>query len=164
VVDPVVRHLGASLLPAFEHPGTVSRLYVEHVALALCSHLASTYGGFSGYERAPKGGLTPRQAERAKAYMADHCDEDLSLADVAHACNLSRGYFTQAFKVTTGLTPHQWRLHHRIDKAKSLLLETSTPVAEIAFACGFADQSHLTRVFVQQVGDSPASWRRQRRA
>lgn len=163
IVDPVVQHLGASLLPAFAHPNTVSLLYVDHVALAICSHIASTYGGFAQQARGFKGGLTVRQTERAKAFMAAHCDEDVSLAEVARACNLSRGYFTQAFKVSTGLTPHQWRLRYRIDKAKVLLLETARPVAEIAMTCGFADQSHLTRVFSQQVGDSPASWRRRRR-
>ena len=163
IVDPIVQHLGASLLPAFDHPDAVSHLYVDHVAQAICSHVATTYGGFEPYGPTPKGGLTARQAERAKTFMATHCDEDVSLAEVARECGLSRGYFTQAFKATTGQTPHQWRLRYRIDKAKTLLLETSTSLAEIAIACGFADQSHLTRVFSQHVGDSPASWRRRRR-
>ena len=163
-IDPVLTNLGASLLPTFERPAETSALFVDHLALAVCAHLAQRYGGFRSTGPTVKGGLTARQAERSKAFMAEHCDEDILLADVARVCGLSRSYFTKAFKTTTGLTPHQWRQRYRIDKAKAMLLETSTEIAEIAMACGFADQSHLTRVFARLVGDSPASWRRRRRA
>jgi transcriptional regulator GlxA family with amidase domain len=44
-----------------------------------------------------------------------------------------------------------------------MMLETSMPVGEIAIACGFADQSHLTRVFTRAMGVSPGVWRRERR-
>jgi AraC family transcriptional regulator len=82
------------------------------------------------------------------------------LVDVARACGLSRGHFTKAFRVATGLTPHQWLQRYRVDKAKTLLLNPSSSIAEIAGACGFADQSHLTRVFSRLVGSTPALWRR----
>jgi AraC-like DNA-binding protein len=107
--------------------------------------------------------LIASQANRAKAIMAGIGGRDVGLTEVARECGLSRGYFTKAFKARTGLTPHQWRQRYRIDRAKTLLLETKFDVAEIALECGFADQSHLTRVFARMVGDSPASWRRRRR-
>jgi AraC-like DNA-binding protein len=50
----------------------------------------------------------------------------------------------------------------RIEAVQRRLLETSASLSEIALACGFADQSHLTRVFRAQVGQSPAHWRRMR--
>lgn len=164
LVDPVVRHLGASLLPAFERPAEVNALFVDHVVLAICAHLAHEYGDFRPYSADVKGGLTMRQAARAKEFMATHCGQNIALADVARECGLSRGHFIKAFRVTTGLTPHRWRQCYRIDKAKAMLLETATDIAEIAIACGFADQSHLTRVFTALAGDSPAHWRRGRRS
>jgi AraC-like DNA-binding protein len=164
LVDPVVRHLGATLLPAFERPTEASALFVDHVVLAICAHLAHEHGGFRPYSADVKGGLTMRQAARAKEFMAAHCDETIALADVAQECGLSRGHFIKAFRMTIGLTPHQWRQHYRIDKAQAMLLETADDIAEIAVACGFADQSHLTRVFTALVGDSPAHWRRGRRS
>jgi transcriptional regulator GlxA family with amidase domain len=49
----------------------------------------------------------------------------------------------------------------RVKHAKALLRETNMPIAEIAVACGFADQSHLTRVFSKAFRIGPAAWRRQ---
>ncbi len=161
-IDPVLKHLGASLQAAFDGRGEVSQLFVDHVAMAICAHLVDTYGGAQIPIIKAKGGLTASQVARAKEYMSENCDKDISLLEVATACGLSRGYFAKAFKATTQLTPHQWRLRYRIDKAKVMLLETSSSVAEVAATCGFSDQSHLTRIFAQMVGDTPANWRRHR--
>jgi len=160
--DPVLKHLALSLQSAFERPSEINQLFLDYMALAICAHLSEAFGESKACAPVIKGGLTTRQAERAKEFMAAHCDKDVSLLDVAKECGLSRGYFAKAFKTSTGMSPHQWRLNYRIDKAKVMLLETSSSIAEIAAICGFADQSHLTRVFAQLVGDSPANWRRQR--
>ncbi len=162
IIDPVILRLGESLLPAFQRPQEVSTLFIDHVAQAICVHLAHRYGCFQPSPGFAKGGLSARQAARAQAFLAEHHAEDIALRDVAQYCDLSPAYFIKAFKRTTGQTPHQWLLRHRVDRAKLMMLETRTPIGEIAVACGFADQSHLTRVFKLLVGDSPAAWRRQR--
>jgi AraC-like DNA-binding protein len=59
------------------------------------------------------------------------------------------------------MAPHRWLLRHRIDRAKALLRGSEAPLAEIADACGFSDQSHLTRVFRSLTGTSPGAWRRE---
>jgi AraC family transcriptional regulator len=59
------------------------------------------------------------------------------------------------------MTPHKWLQLRRIQQAKTLLLESSITTAEIAVICGFADQSHLTRVFTRLVGTPPSGWRRE---
>jgi transcriptional regulator GlxA family with amidase domain len=59
------------------------------------------------------------------------------------------------------MTPHKWLQLRRIQQAKTLLLESSIATAEIAVICGFADQSHLTRVFTRIVGTPPSGWRRE---
>ncbi|MDL2409746.1 AraC family transcriptional regulator [Rhizobium calliandrae] len=163
LVDPVLGHLAASLLPMFERPEEVCSLVVDHVALAVCGHLQSTYGGLVSRRPMARGGLSPAAEARAKDYLASSAREDITLADVANVCRLSRGHFIRAFRISTGLTPHKWLQRHRVEKAKALLLETDISIAEIALVCGFADQSHLTRVFTALVGSSPALWRRERR-
>lgn len=160
ITDPVVKHLISALLPSFERPNEADRLFVDHLTLALLSRLSSRYGGPSRKAVCLKGAMTSLQERRAKEYMASHYDHEILLVDVARACGLSRGHFIEAFRVTTGVTPHRWLQRYRIDRAKSLLCSTAQPIAEIALACGFADQSHLTRVFSRLVGDSPATWRR----
>lgn len=158
--DPVVAHLVASLLPALEQPHQASALFLEYVTLALCLHLLQTYGALSPIR--VHGGLKPLHLKRAKDLIAANLGDDLSLAQVAAQCDLSREHFSRAFKVSTGLTPHQWRQLCRIDAVKQLLTGSSRSIADIALACGFADQSHLTRVFGRIAGTSPAQWRRER--
>ena len=120
--------------------------------------------GEAAIESVDRGGMSASLVERAKEFMAAHSGDETSLLDVARECGLSRGYFSKAFKTTTGLTPHQWRQCYRIDQAKAMLQGTAMEIAEIAMVCGFADQSHLTRVFTKRVGESPGSWRRMRRS
>jgi len=66
----------------------------------------------------------------------------------------------RAFRRTTGLPPHRWLLRHRVEKAKALLRESALPLHDVALECGFADQSHLTRVFTRWAGQAPGTWRR----
>jgi transcriptional regulator GlxA family with amidase domain len=66
--------------------------------------------------------------------------------------------------MTYGETPHQWRSRIRVERAKTLLQETSLTIVDIAKLCGFRDQSHLTRLFGQHMGMPSARWRRHDRA
>jgi transcriptional regulator GlxA family with amidase domain len=106
------------------------------------------------------GSLAPWQVSKAKALLSERMAEDISIVDVARECRLSRGHFCKAFKRSTGQSPYAWLTHHRIRTAQSLLRGTQQPLADIALACGFGDQSHLTRMFSRVVGTPPGSWRR----
>jgi AraC-like DNA-binding protein len=160
-VDPVLAHLGAALLPGFEKPAAAHGPFVDQLARTILAHLLHRYGGFRPHRTIAKGGLSLAQERRAKAYLAKHHDDDILLADVARECGLSRGHFIRAFRLTTGFTPGQWLTQYRLEKAQSLLRTSSIAIAEIADRCGFADQSHLTRVFTAALGVPPGAWRRQ---
>lgn len=108
-----------------------------------------------------KGGLSRWQQKQALSLMGRIDLEAPKISDIASACRLSCGYFIKAFKQSFGLTPRRWHQLYRIEQSKKLLLSHDLSIAEIALACGFADQSHLTRVFNQIVGTPPARWRRQ---
>ena len=73
IIDPVVAQLGATLLPAFERPEEVSSLFVDHVTLALLTHLCGRYGGASADIPYRKGGMTQLQLRRAKEFLVSHC-------------------------------------------------------------------------------------------
>jgi AraC-like DNA-binding protein len=92
----------------------------------------------------------------------EHLAADVSLADVARECTLSRSHFSKAFKQTTGQTSHAWLVGQRVEAAQRLLRNPELSTAQVVSACGFADQSHLTRVFSARTGTSPARWRRSR--
>jgi AraC family transcriptional regulator len=106
------------------------------------------------------GGLALWQLRRAKEILRANLAENTSLQHVAIACNLSVGHFYHAFKKSTGVSPHKWLISERLEKAQDLLMNSTTPLVEIACICGFADQSHFTRVFGRMAGKSPSAWRR----
>jgi AraC-like DNA-binding protein len=158
--DHVIRNLGECLLPAFDTPEMASQLFVDHVALALLSHLVTFYGDREVRIRPVRGALAPYQERRAKEMLLEHINGGIGLQELASACGLSRSHFARAFKATTGESPLQWLLGQRIERAKILLLNSDLPIEQITQQCGFADQSHLTRAFTKAVGASPSRWRR----
>lgn len=110
------------------------------------------------------GGLAPWQVDLAsRRLMRDLCS-DVPVRELADLCGLSRSYFTRAFKVSMGTPPHRWLLRQRVRRAGEMLERTSETISAIALSCGFADQSHMTRMFHAITGTSPAAWRRRRKA
>jgi len=107
-----------------------------------------------------RGGLAPWQLERARELMTGDLQGHISLSWLAEKCGLSTRHFARAFRQSTGVPPHRWLLNHRVACAKELLCNPALSLAEIALACGFADQSHFTRVFTSVVRLSPGLWRR----
>jgi AraC family transcriptional regulator len=73
---------------------------------------------------------------------------------------LSVSHFSRAFRRSMGAAPHNWLLTCRVEAAKEKLRDHRLTLSDVALACGFADQSHLTRVFTRIVGVSPGAWRR----
>jgi AraC family transcriptional regulator len=160
VFDETIRHIGLSLLPALQAPDRVSRLFTDHMTLALAGHCAQTYGGMQTLSEPLKGGLAPWQEKRSKEMLAGDLSGATPLHEIAGACGLSVSHFSRAFHKSTGLAPHAWLLQARVESAKAMLRSGDASLSAIARACGFADQSHLARVFTSRVGLSPGAWRK----
>jgi AraC family transcriptional regulator len=162
--DPILYHLGAGLSALFEHSEENNSLLVDQIALSLQNHLYQTYSATPGWNRQARGGLAPWQESRAKEVIDANLDKEINIARLACECGLSASQFARAFRQSTGCPPHRWLLQRRIKRARDLLLNSDKTLVEIAKACGFSDQSHLTRAFGQMVGTSPGLWRRAKRA
>ena len=160
VDDPVVRHLLSALLPAMSATRETNSLFLDQIALALTTHVACTYGGMIPKSKMPTGGLAAWQIRRAKELIRENLTGDVPLAVLAAECGLSVRHFARAFRQSTGLPPHRWLLERRVDRARDLLTNCTLSLSDVAFSCGFADQSHFTRVFTTMVGASPGAWRR----
>ena len=135
-------------------------MFVDHVLLALGIHVAQTYAGMRPLSPPIRGGLAAWQVKRAKEILSANLDGRVPLKEVARACGLSVSYFSRAFRRSVGVTPHNWLLTLRVEVAKQKLREGRLSLRDVALACGFADQSHLTQVFARSVGVSPGAWRR----
>jgi AraC-like DNA-binding protein len=158
--DPVVRHLLSSLRPLIAQPWQGHSLFIDHVALALTAHMASTYAGLKEDSGIPRGGLAPWQERRVKELMRASLNEDLSLVRLAAECGLSAGHFARAFLRSTGMPPHRWLVRFRVERAKELLDTRKLALADVAHFSGFADQSHFTRAFKAVTGVTPDVYRR----
>jgi AraC-like DNA-binding protein len=108
----------------------------------------------------PQGGLAPWQLRRAKDILSAHIVGSVSIAQLAAECGLSTCHFARSFRHSTGISPHRWLMHRRVERAMGLLKQSRLPIIEIALSCGFADQSHFTRVFTSMHGSAPGRWRR----
>jgi AraC family transcriptional regulator len=159
-VDPVLRGMAETLLPLFGHPDRVSRLFMDHVMLAVGHHVASRYGGMRPKEQPILGGLSPYQERRVKELLRENLSGEIPIGAVASQCGLSLSQFRRAFRKAVGVPPHRWVIQQRIALAKTLIRNGPMPLSEVALACGFSDQSHFTRYFSASVGLSPGVWRR----
>jgi AraC family transcriptional regulator len=158
--DPTVAGFGDVMMPALHHPDQANQLFIDHVFLGFGIHVAQTYGGMRALPQQIRGGLAPWQERRAKEILSASIDGRVMLKDVARECGLSASHFSRAFHRTIGTAPHHWLLKRRVTVAKEKLRDRRLTLSEVALACGFSDQSHLTRIFTRFVGVSPGAWRR----
>ncbi len=95
------------------------------------------------------------QVAKARMFIADHQAEELSLAQVASAVNMSAFYFCKTFKKATGMTFTDYLARVRVEKVKNLLLNPHKRVSEAAYEAGFQSLSQFNRVFRRIAGESP---------
>ena len=81
----------------------------------------------------------------------------VTLADLGRVCGMSRFQVLRGFAKATGMTPHAYLVQRRIDLARRLIA-AGVPLAQAAADSGFADQSHMTRVFARRFGLSPGAY------
>jgi transcriptional regulator GlxA family with amidase domain len=108
--------------------------------------------------------LAPWRLSRVLVLLDVSLASAIKVKDLAAAACLSESRFSQAFRCTLGEPPAAHLRRRRVELAQQLMLSTEKSLAEIACECGLADQSHLTKLFRQLVGITPAAWRRLRGA
>jgi AraC family transcriptional regulator len=109
-----------------------------------------------------RGGLAPWQIRRVSAHIEEHLSATIHCEDLARLVRLSPSHFMRAFRDSFGCPPHAYLMKRRVECAQGLMLTTDTALGQIALECGLADQSHLSRLFQQFLGETPAAWRRAR--
>ena len=140
---------------------TTTTVYIER---SPPSHLISSAGDLAASTVVPlrsriRGGLPPRALRRVREFIKAHLEANISIRVLANIAGLSMYHFARAFKQSEGMTPHEYLVKCRVQRAKDLLAGTDLPLSEIALAAGFADQSHCARRFREQVGVTPSSYR-----
>lgn len=111
--------------------------------------------------RRPACALPKWRLKRVVEYVDTHISEQITLGALAAVAGMSRMYFASQFRVATGLRPHDYVLHKRIERAQHLVVTTSDPLVEIALSVGFQTQAHFTTIFKKIAGNTPLRWRRE---
>ena len=142
------------------NPG--GKCYAETLATAIAVHLVRHHSS-TGAVHMPAGGLAPAQFRRAVDHMHSHLGQDLSLQSIAEAAGLSTFHFSRLFKRSAGLSPHQYLIRLRLERARELLLRSRASMAEIALQSGFCDQSHFAMHFKRVYGVTPKAFTRKLR-
>jgi AraC family transcriptional regulator len=155
--DPIVTAAVAAITHEAQHQALGSALYVEAVATQLAVHLLRNYASGTFREPNTKGRLSPTQVRRLREYIDGRLHERLNLETLAAVAGAGVWTLTRHFRESFGRTPHAYIIERRIDRARRLLAQSGLPIKEIALACGFADQAHMTRVFQAHLHTTPAA-------
>lgn len=159
--DPFIDQIGRSLTAELKSNRLGSRLFAGSLTTALSIHLLRNYASRQPTLAEQVGGLPQRKLQQAIAYMHDRLSENLSLAEIAGELNMSQYHFSRLFKQSMGISPYQYVMRLRIERAKYLLRTTSLTVIVIAQQTGFSNQNQLTIQFRKFTGTTPSNYRKQ---
>ncbi|HMX27851.1 MAG TPA: AraC family transcriptional regulator [Blastocatellia bacterium] len=157
--DELVRSIGLALADEIDHGQPAGKLYAESLVNTLTVHLLRHYSTESLVDDLQFGGLPPHKLRRVAEFIEANLDQDLELAEIAQAAELSPYHFARSFKQTTGFTPIQFLMQRRIEHAKRLLTESDAPIVEVGLSAGFKNQSHFSTLFRKFTALTPKAYR-----
>lgn len=163
--DGTIATLVSRALAVLDRDPDGARLCLDRLASLFPDRRGGTKGGTATRTatRPPGGGLTAWQLRQVTGHIETNIARPIRVDTLASLVGLSSGRFTDAFKASTGETPHAHIIGRRVRLAQRMMLESDEPLCQIACACGFSDQAHLTRLFARAVGQTPLRWRKAER-
>lgn len=98
------------------------------------------------------------EIENIIEFMHQYFGQKITIDDLAKKANMSKSHFIRVFKKTTGLSPMDYLIDIRIEKAKKLLNAGTKNISEVSLLCGFSSTSHFSSTFSKHVGVSPSKY------
>lgn len=133
--------------------GSLTKDYFVHCVYARLYWEASEYNSSHREENIPV------PVRDAAAFIEEHFQEDISVADIADSAGVSASHLHLLFRTHLHISPFQLVLKHRLLKAQELLLSTNASVKEICFQTGFSDLKNFCTFFKQNNGKTPTQYR-----
>ena len=156
-------HLRSLILKRLQldHEGTsASMMAKEENTNEILYRLTTNHSSGAATDSALKGGLSGMQLKKLMAFIEESASANPSLEDMAKVVGLSPFHFARMFKKSSGLSPANFVMRHRLEKVKELLVNSDRCLASISAVTGFAQQSHMTERFKRYTGTTPARWRK----
>jgi AraC-like DNA-binding protein len=107
----------------------------------------------------PRAEVTDPRVAELVSYVQQHLTEPISIETLADRACLTKSYLIRMFRDKLGMTPLQYILQKKIQKAQTMLLGTDLSITEVAHAVGFHDASYFIRLFHKNLGFTPQEYR-----
>ena len=153
--DPLLYGIGLALKQEVESENQNGQFYLDSLIATLITHLISHYTAEKNKFHKHTSSFPKQRIRQVINYIQDNLDRDLSLCELAASIHISPSYFSTLFKESTGISPHQYIIQCKIDRAKKLLQGDDMTIAKVACELGFSHQSHLNYHFKRLVGTTP---------
>jgi AraC-like DNA-binding protein len=137
----------------------LAKLEADAISAALVALLVRASRLDSSRPR-PNRVIRGRQVGRLLDYIEGHLTDDFSISDLSRATGCSTADITSRLRVATGLSPWQFVMLRRVERARTLLTNSQSTISEIALKCGFSSSQHFATAFKRQVGATPSAYRR----
>jgi AraC family transcriptional regulator len=158
--DATLSDTALKLKKLIERAGADSSPYLEALGIVLAHELVRLSAEPPRIEAPTRGGLAVWQQRVITSYIEEHLAEHISLATLAGLVGLSPFHFCRVFRQSFGTPPHRYHSKRRMERARTLLVESATSVTEIGLALGFRETSAFTAAFRKATGQTPTACRR----
>lgn len=157
---PGIRHLADQLADELGSSGFLNADAADSLGRLLLVRFARYLRQASASSRP----LTSNMLSRLREYVVAHLSERILVADLAKQVGLQPNRFAVTYSEQTGQSPHQFVLALRVENATELLRNSRLSLADVAIACGFANQQHLTNTMRRYLGITPSRYRAEQHA
>ncbi len=161
-LDTDLCQAGTMLLDALRNRMTGSEVMYESLARIFLVKLIQRYAELRSEALDFSRGFTASHYKRVLDLIAERFAGPITIEDMARVAGLSPAHFSRLFKEVLGDSPYQFVMDYRVEQAKRMLAEKGRSLADIALACGFADQAHFSRIFKRLTGKTPRTFRSSR--
>ncbi|NER91040.1 MULTISPECIES: helix-turn-helix domain-containing protein [unclassified Moorena] len=157
--NPQIEASAIMLLTELQQESSGSTLYIDSLANVLAVNLLRQHAATKPQLPIYQGGLPLRQLQQIIDYIDTHLDRDIKLAELARLLDMSQFHFSRLFKQSIGMSPYQYLIQQRVERAKQLLKQKDRLIVDIALECGFNSHSHLSKKFREFTGMTPKAYR-----
>ena len=160
VLDETIKGIIELFLLEAKSKGKNGTAYLNSLLALLTTHYIKNYSNYIDLQanQHSSSKFDQQQVEKVERYITENIDKHISVDDLAEQLNCSKFYFLREFKKFTGVTPYQYLMNMRLEKAKALLSSGKTNIAAISIELGFNDQSHFTKAFKNHFAITPGQF------
>ncbi|WP_236843393.1 helix-turn-helix domain-containing protein [Bradyrhizobium icense] len=159
--DPVLAWISDQMVQEVTAGGPGGRLCYDALALQASVHILRKYASVQFKLPCSQGRFRPAHARLIEDYIEQNIFRNITLEELANICNCTPVQFVRKFQAHYGTRPHAFVLKRKVERACQHLRKDRLALKEIALVSGFADQSHLNRVFRRHMNITPAEYRKQ---